>query len=232
MNSDAFRSICLALLTLIASIAGTQAHAQTRCERIEPIAPVKGAHRDDSLPEIRWPGNPQATYRVQIAIVLPEGRLLDSVDTQVVGNRWVFGAPISVPLAAIKVLVSRACEHYTVQDLHAAPPYFFYDALGKCAIEPTSMVQIQNTLHWKASAKAEKYAITLFEALSEQGALGEMRRLDRFETTEPLWEIPKAWRSSRNKPTATPSATATMIASIQAQCGVVWSLPRAMALTH
>jgi len=222
------RYIRLALLAAIAWTLSSQAYAQTQCERVEILAPVKGVHIDDSKPEIRWQGNPLDTYRLQVAVVLPEARLLDSVDTQVVGTRWAFGAPISVPLAAVKVVVSRNCEHYTVQDLNAAPPHFFYDARAQCAVEPMSVVQTQNTLRWKASPKADKFAITFFEAVSDLGKLVEVRRIDRFETTESFWDIPAALQS---KPVTTSSVASTMVASVQAQCGVVWSQPRAISIS-
>jgi hypothetical protein len=137
-----------ALLVLASLALPLLSIAQPRCERVEIIAPAKGIHINDSKPEIRWQGNPQDTFRLQVAVVLPEGRLLDSIDTQVVGTRWAFGTPIAVPLAAVKVVVSRNCDNYTVQDLHAAPPHFFFDALARCAIEPMSVVQAHNTVRW------------------------------------------------------------------------------------
>ena len=226
-----WKTPCTRLLALAALLFVAPAIAQTRCERIEPLAPAKGSRIDDSKPEIRWSGNPQDTYRLQVAVVLPEGRLLESVDTQVVGTRWVLGSPIAVPLAAVKVIVSRNCGHYTVQDLHAAAPHFFYDALVQCAIEPMSVVQTQNTLRWKTSAKADKFAITLFEAISDQGKLVEVRRLDRFETTEPHWDMSPVLQG---KPTAATSSVAVaiaMVASVEARCGVLWSQPRAITIS-
>lgn len=222
------RYICLALLAHMAWFTSPHTYAQTRCERMEVSVPAKGSHIDVLKPEIRWQGNPLDTYRLQVAVVLPEARLLDSVDTQVVGTRWAFGAPISVPLAAVKVVVSRNCDTYTVQDLNAAPPHFFYDALAQCAIEPMSVVQTQNTLRWKASSKADKFAITFFEAVSDLGKLLEVRRIDRIETTEPFWDMPVALQS---KSDTTSSVASTMVASVQAQCGVVWSQPRAISIS-
>ena len=215
----ATRHICLALLALTAWALSCHAYAQARCERVEIIAPTKGLHTGDSKPEIRWQGNPQNTYRLQVAVVLPEGRLLDSIDTQVVGTRWAFGAPMPVPLAAVKVVVSRNCDSYTVQDLHAAPPHFFYDARAQCTIEPMSMVQTQNTLRWKTVGKADKFAITLFETSSEHGKLKEVQRIDRVETTEPFLELSGALLKT------------TVVASVQAQCGEVWSQPRGIAIS-
>ena len=225
----AARCISLSLLAFLAWAYSPHAQAQARCEPVEADLPAKGSHIDDSKPEIRWPGNPQVTYRLQVAVVLPEGRLLESVDTQVVGTRWVLGSPIAVPLAAVKVIVSRNCGHYTVQDLHAAAPHFFYDALAQCAIEPMSVVQTQNTLSWKTVAKADKFAITLFEAISDQGKLVEVRRLDRFETTEPHWDMSPVLQG---KPTAATSSVAiAMVASVEARCGVLWSQPRAITIS-
>ena len=221
-------SLWLQSLALVcAGVIVLPAQAQSPCERIEAIAPAKGAHIDNSKPEIRWPGDPQGSYRLQVAVVLPEGRLLQSVDTQVTGTRWAFGAPIPVPLAAIKVVVSRHCEHYTVQDLHAAPPHFFYDALAQCAIEPDSLVQVQNTLRWRASAAADRFAITLFGAVADHGKLTEMRRLDRIETTDPIWSLDTAFKS---RSMDVPSAPNSLVASVQAQCGVLWSQPRAITV--
>jgi hypothetical protein len=152
----------------VAGVLAMPARAEDPCERIEITAPRAGAHLDTPKPEIRWSGDPQGTYRLQVAVVLPEGQVLQSVDTQVVGTRWALGAPVPVALAAIKVVVSRHCGHYTVQDLHAAPPHFFYDARAHCAIEPQSLVQVENTLRWRASAGASRFAVTLFGALADR----------------------------------------------------------------
>ena len=225
-NPVAFWLKSLALVG--AGVIVLPAQAQSPCERLEAIAPAKGAHIDNSKPEIRWPGDPQGSYRLQVAVVLPEGRLLQSVDTQVTGTRWAFGAAMPVPLAAIKVVVSRHCEHYTVQDLHAAPPHFFYDASAQCAIEPGSLTQVQNTLRWRASPGVNRFAITLFGAVADHGKLTEMRRLDRIETIEPLWSLEEFFKS---QPTNASAAPTSLVASVQAQCGVLWSQPRALAIS-
>jgi len=76
-----------------------------------------------------------------------------------------------VLLAAIKVVVSRHCGHYTVQDLHAAPPQFFYDAQARCAVEPQSLVQVGKTLRWQARTGANRFAVTVFGALADGATL-------------------------------------------------------------
>lgn len=224
------------VLACVAAFA-ISAQAQEQCERIEPTAPVKGAHVDTPHPEIRWPGDSQASYRLQVAVILPEGRVLASVDTQVVGTRWAFGAPMAVPLAAIKVVVSRQCAHYTVQDLHADPPHFFYDAQAQCTIEPQSLVQVQTTLRWRASAAADRFSITLFAAHANGGDLTEMQRLDRFETSEPVWDLGKLFTAQLAHRSSAPLASASLgsaprslLASVQAQCGTLWSRPSAITL--
>jgi hypothetical protein len=223
----------------VAGVLALPARAEDPCERIEITAPRAGAHLDTPKPEIRWSGDPQGTYRLQVAVVLPEGQVLQSVDTQVVGTRWALGALVPVALAAIKVVVSRHCGHYTVQDLHAAPPHFFYDARAHCAIEPQSLVQVENTLRWRASAGASRFAVTLFGALADRsgspalhrpddgGSLIEPRRLDRFETSEPAWDLGKLFSVQAAHRAFAPS---NVLVAVQAQCGALWSQPSATIL--
>jgi hypothetical protein len=222
------KAIPLAFLSLLLYAHSAQAKEGLACKTVEITSPKKASQVADSKPEIHWQGNPQETYRVQVALILPEGRILDSIDTQVVGTRWAFGSAIPVQLAAIKVLVSQNCSHFTVQDLNAAPPQFFYDARAQCAIEPMSLVQTKNTLRWKPVAQARNFAITLFEATtSQQGKLVNMQRLDRIETTELQMDLNAKFHEQLAKRVL---SNTSLVASVQAQCGVVWSQPQAVGI--
>lgn len=224
-----FSFIRIALLTLLPHIH--LAHAQDQnlaCKTFEINTPAKAEHILDSKPEIRWQGQPQQRYRVQVALVLPEGRVLDSIDTQVLGTQWAFGSPIPVPLAAIKVLISQNCDHYSVQDLNAEAPRFFYDARTQCAIEPATLVQTKNILKWGSPPNANGFAITLFNATTyTQGNL-DMQRLDRIETTSPMLDLTSVIKSKLPENFKPDSS---LVASVQARCGVVWSQPQALAIT-
>ena len=219
----------LALLSLLLYAHSAQAQEGPACKIVEVISPAKASHIVDSKPEIHWQGKPQENYRVQVALILPEGRVLDSIDTQVVGTSWAFGAPIPVPLAAVKVLVSQHCKHYTVQDLNASPPRFFYDIRKQCAIEPATLLQTQNTLRWARPEKANNFAITLFEATTNtQGSLAQMQRLDRIESTEPQIDLSAKFHEQLAKRVLSKTS---LVAAVQAQCGVVWGQPQAVAIT-
>lgn len=218
----------MALLSLLLHTNSALAQEGAACKTVEVISPTKASHILDSKPEIHWQGTPQETYRVQVALILPEGRVLDSIDTQVVGTRWAFGVPIPVPLAAIKVLVSQHCNHYTVQDLNAAPPQFFYDARAQCAIESMSLIQTKNTLRWKPVAQASNFAITLFEAKTgKQGELVNMQRLGHVETTELQIDLSAKFHEQLAKRVL---SNTSLVASVQAKCGVVWSQAQAITV--
>jgi hypothetical protein len=225
----------LITLLLVCGVAlALPTKAKAACETVEVMSPTRLTHTSEAKPEIRWKGQESESHRLQVAVILPEGRIIDSIDTQVVGNRWAFGNPIPVPLAAIKVLVSRNCEHFTVQDLNAKPPHFFYDIRAECGIEPLSLQQTHNTLKWTPISPAKQFAITVFENSAAPGKPGDLNselssdlnndlssnliRIGRFETNVPLWEIP-----------ATLSRKA-LVVSVQAQCNSVWSQARALSI--
>lgn len=202
-------------------------NAQVTCEYPALQTPRRGSPIADLQPELIWAGDPQASYRVQVAVILPEGRILESVDTVVTGNRWKFVAPISVLHAAVKVIVSRNCPALSVQDLHADRPYFFINAFERCALKPSSLRQAKNALQWDGATPADKFIVQVFELTRDVEHFVQTRRVMLLETVTPNWTISDDILGQLRKATGSES---TLVASVQAQCGVLLSPPQSLAL--
>ena len=227
--------ICLSLSALAADTAAETAaagveslsSAQQSCQRFEVHTPVKGSQIPDLKPQISWIGDAFSSYRLQLAVVLPEGRTLESVDLYWRGNRWVFPTPVSIPLAAVKIIVSRYCPDLGVQDLHAEPAHFFIHASQSCLLEPLSIAQNGLLLDWRSASKAERFAVTLFVLHADQTGLLKIEKYARYEVQNPPWVFPERVRHQWLLLTA---SGASLVASVQAQCGAVWSQAQSLSL--
>lgn len=208
-------------------VADSLESAQQACERFEVNSPVKGSQTPELKPHISWSGDALLSYRLQLAVVLPEGRILDSVDLHLVGNHWVFTSPVSVPLAAVKVIVSRHCPALSIQDLQAQPPQFFINDLQSCVVEPLSVSQNKSSLQWRSSSKVDRFTVTLFMIHTDQSGLLTISRDARYEVQKSQWDFPV---HVRNQLLLLTSNGASLVASVQAQCGAVWSQPQSLSL--
>ncbi len=169
---------------LLAALAGLapSAHACT----VVPLAhPEPSATLDQARPTLRWEGDAAARYRVQVAVVLPEARLLASHDLEVVGTTWTLPAALPLERAALKVIVSRDCPSLQAQDLHARGPAFFVDLRAGCEIPEGGLRVDAGRWHWPPVARAQAYRVRIFRS-----AGGEASWVPAFQATvaEPAWD--------------------------------------------
>ena len=211
------------------AISGGRVSAHMTCEKIEMSEPSRGSQINELQPELVWDGEPGKTYRLQVAVVLPEGRIVDSFDTMVLGGSWKFNRPISTSHAAVKVIVSSNCPLLSVQDLHADRPYFFVDTRLTCVVSPQSLRQISNRLEWKTTSDRLGYILQIFQLSAPNGKFDGSVPVDRIELHQPNWDIPK---DLIQKIRDGAKQGSMWIASVQAKCGPTQlSQPSAITLT-
>lgn len=156
------------------------------CERMALAFPMHLQTVADLQPTLSWHGEPDARYRMQVAAVLPEARVLALYDVEVAGTHWRLPEPLAVPRAGIKVLVSRNCQGLDTQDLLARGPAFFVDVRPGCAIDPQSFVATASALQWAGVAGAQRYSVRTFVVPGGEG--DEALRLNtEQEVHEPRW---------------------------------------------
>lgn len=213
------------LLLGLLSMHGTW--AQPACERYELQSPKRDSQIADRQPELQWGGDPAASYRVQVAVVLPEGRVLESTDTVVTGTKWRPGAPVSVLTSVFKVIVSRNCPTLSIQDLNAQGPYFIVQAAEQCALKPMSLRQQGSSLRWEAATSVDRYKVQLFSVV--QAADGEVvtRRFEGYDVSGSSWSFPS---EMTEKLTQRGIPDQSWVATVQAYCGSLISQPQAVKL--
>lgn len=204
-----------------------EAWAQPACERYELLAPRRGSQISDRQPELHWNGDPNASYRLQVAVILPEGRVLESVDTVVTGTKWRPVAPVSVVTAVFKVLVSRHCPTMSIQDLNAQGPYFIVQSADQCALRPRSVQQHGNALQWHSSGNVDRFVVQIFSVVQSADGGALTRRVNGYEVAGTSWTLPVELQMDMRREAAVPSA---WLASVQARCGTMLSQPQAIKL--
>jgi hypothetical protein len=137
----------------------------------------------DAAPTLRWAGDASRRHRVQVAIVLPEARVLDFHDAEVAGTSYQLPRPIASARAAVKVRVTRGCDAHDPQDLHAQGPAFFFDVRGACALD-SPLQQDGSGLRWRPVPGASHYRVRLFGSVQGQDHLAP---LSEDEVTAPAW---------------------------------------------
>lgn len=205
-------------MVLVAAVLPHGVHA---CQTIPLVLPAKFQTMADRQPTIAWQGESHSRYRVQVAAVLPEARVVASHDTEVVGNQFKLPAPLPVERAAIKVLVSRGCDGLNAQDLHAQGAWFFVDTRGACAMDETSLKETAAGLAWAPVRGASKYSARMFVAPSD--STGALVPVHHAELGEPQWVLPAEPASKGNR--------GTRIASVQAVCDGQPGRPVSLPLT-
>lgn len=196
------------LHVLMVLVAAVLPHGAGACETIPLVLPAKFQTLADRQPTIAWQGESHSRYRVQLAAVLPEARVVVSHDTEVVGNQFKLPTPLPMERAAIKVLVSRGCDGLDAQDLHAQGAWFFVDTRGACAMDESSLKETAAGLTWAPVRGASKYSARLFVAPSD--ATSPLMPVHHSELSEPQWALPAG-----PAPKATDGAR---VATVQAVC--------------
>jgi hypothetical protein len=209
----AMRQLCIgALLALAGACAAPGAAA---CERVPLVSPARGATLADRQPVLAWTGSAQQRHRVQIAVVLPEARVLASHDLDVVGTSLRLPAPVAAERAGIKVLVTRDCPQSGAAELQAQGAWFFVDARGDCALDGASLRAAAGGLEWAAVARAQRYTVRLFRGVAADGE--PLALAGEFQVSEPRWSGAAADGTAR-------------VATVQPVCEGIAGPPAALAL--
>lgn len=213
------------LLMSFSLMSAWSAWAQTACERYELLTPKRGSQIADRQPELHWNGDANSSYRLQVAVLLPEGRVLESVDTVVTGTKWRPGAPVSVVTAVFKVLVSRNCPTMSIQDLNAQGPYFIVQAAEQCALKPQSVRQQGMALHWEVVTPVDRFKVQIFSVVQAADGGVTTRRFDGYDVTGPSWSLPAEVKS---KMAQSGVFGQSWVVTVQAHCGAMVSQPQAV----
>ena len=151
------------------------------CEQQGLTEPQRLQTVTEAQPVLRWEGDASRIYRVQVAVVLPESRILAEYDVNVSGTAWRLPVPVPGSRAALKVLVSSACPELGAQDLHARGAWFFVDRRGGCALAADALRRTAFGLAWQPVAEAQRYRVRWWQAASE----AMPRLLGEREVVEP-----------------------------------------------
>lgn len=165
------------------------------CERFTLSAPARFDTLDTRQPVLRWAGGPGQTYRVQLAALLPEARVVMALDTEVTGNSFRLPTPLPVERAGVKVLVSRGCPQQDAQDLQAQGAWFFVDTRGQCTLDGATLVQTPQGARWQAVPAASAYTVRLFDAPAS--ADGPLVSLGESKLAGTTWAAPGGVRAGQ-----------------------------------
>jgi hypothetical protein len=111
-------------------------------------------------PEIEWRAVPGArSYRIQLESRVPEGRVIERVDTSVADNRFIPPRPLADRRAAVKVLVTADCANAPAIAAQAA--WFFIDAAPTCPA-PQKLVAMDRSAEWSAVPGATSYELEVY----------------------------------------------------------------------
>jgi hypothetical protein len=209
------------VLTALA-VAGALPYGVHACQTIPLVLPTKFQTMADRQPTLVWQGESHVRYRVQVAAVLPESRVVVSHDTEVVGNQFKLPAPLPVERAGIKVLVTRGCDGVDAQDLHAQGAWFFVDMRDACAMDGATLKETAAGLSWAAVRGASGYSARVFMAPS--ASTGSLVPVHQSDLREPQWPLPA-------EPSPKAAGMARKIATVQAVCDGQPGRPVSLPLT-
>lgn len=185
------------------------------CERIPLSTPARLQTLADRQPTLAWPGQPEQRYRVQVAALLPEARVVALHDIEVAGTHWRLPEPLPLARASLKVVISKNCPRLDTQDLLAQGPWFFVDVRPGCAIDPASLQATASGLRWAPVPNAQRYSVRAFNLLAF--ASGEpLTPLSETEVREPQWRLSGSPREGQQ------------VLTIQAACDGQWGRPVAL----
>jgi hypothetical protein len=163
----------------------------TSC-RLAPLSePARWATVSQPRPTLRWQPLAPGPHRLQVAVLLPESRVVAMHDVMVDGDSWTFPAPIPVERAAVKVRVSQGCPQLDAQDLHAAGPRFFMDLREGCVLDQERLRMEAGRLVWAPVPAAQAYRVRWMRP-SGLPAEGWTLVQDHLLTTA-AWPWPASW---------------------------------------
>jgi hypothetical protein len=135
------------------------------------------------MPTLTWVSAGEESFRVQVAIVMPEARLLETYDNVVNGSSYRLPRPITEAHAVIKVRVTSGCPQSEAQDLHAQGPTFFFDSRPTCRLAQGSVSQHGLTLRWPALGNAQRYRVRVFAPREDASMLSVVEE----DVSSPAW---------------------------------------------
>src|SRR5262249_60621527 len=100
----------MSLRTLAAFLTVTSLFAASGamgCELVALVTPGRLDTIAERQPTLTWRGDPSRQYRVMVAALLPEARVVATHDVEVVGTSFRLPAALALQRAAGKVVVSR-----------------------------------------------------------------------------------------------------------------------------
>ncbi len=176
------------LSRFIAAIAAAcaLAHAHAECAPVEILDPAKNSTIHGTRPDIRWGGLPGVkVYRVQIESRVPEGQVIERIDTRVGDTRFVPPRPLTDRRAAVKVLVTADCRESS--SVATRPAWFFIDVASTCSsIQKLSFSGASTSkVEWGRTSGATRYEVEAY-------SVSEGRLIARKETTVASAELPRA----------------------------------------
>ena len=171
----------------IAAIAAAcaLAHAHAECAPVEILDPVRNSTIHGARPDIRWGGfSGVKVYRVQIESRVPEGRVIERIDTRVGDTRFVPPRPLTDRRAAVKLLVTADCPDST--SIATRPAWFFVDVAPNCpSIQKLSFSGASTKVEWARTSGATRYELEAY-------SVSDGRLIARKETTVASAELPRA----------------------------------------
>lgn len=158
------------------------------CRALVLLEPARLSTIGEARPTLRWRAQASGSYRVQVAVLVPESRIVATHDVQVKDAHWTLPAPLAVDHAAVKVLVSQGCPQLDAQDLHALGAWFFIDLRGDCAVDPAGLRAQDGRLDWQAVPAAQSYRVRLLRPpLAAEGAFSLVHEA---QAHSPSWALP------------------------------------------
>lgn len=114
--------------------------AASACTRVELIQPAQGQAVGQRTPILRWGGEPGASFRVEVQVVVPESRVVASIDLQVQGLAFTL-PQVPASRALVRARVSTGC---TSSGIQSDPPWFFIDARPRCVVDAVSTYTVRS----------------------------------------------------------------------------------------
>lgn len=167
------------------------------CETSVLSYPALGSQISELQPELKWPRGAPGPYRVQLAAILPEARVVMSLDSMTTENTFRLPSAIPSNFAAIKVLVSQNCKQFDVQDLNARGPSFFVDTRADCSLSSNAIEQKKGFLLWAPIKSADSYVVRFFQLSAEADGLVQSRLLLSAQTGNAQWSLPLETRAGQ-----------------------------------
>ena len=172
------------IAALAAACSLARGHAE--CAPVEILDPVKNSTIHGARPDIRWSGlSGVKVYRVQIESRVPEGRVIERIDTRVGDTRFVPPRPLTDRRAAVKLLVTADCPEST--SIATRPAWFFIDIAPNCpSIQKLSFSGAGTSkVEWARTSDATRYEVEAY-------SVSDGRLIARKETTVASAELPRA----------------------------------------